>query len=55
MHYIAVLLDPAVIPWNGKFKGVFRSEDTSARPFLYIGDSEDGIHWEFQKEKIHNF
>ena len=47
------IYNSAVIPWEGKFKGVFRSEDTSARPFLYIGDSEDGIHWEFQKEKIH--
>ena len=47
------IYNSAVIPWQGKFKGVFRAEDTSARPFLYIGDSEDGIHWDFQKEKIH--
>ena len=31
------IYNSAVIPWQGKFKGVFRSEDTSARPFLYIG------------------
>ena len=29
------IYNSAVIPWEGKFKGVFRSEDTSARPFLY--------------------
>ena len=47
------IYNSAVIPWEGKFKGVFRSEDTSGRPFLYIGDSDDGINWEFQREKIH--
>ena len=36
------IYNSAVIPWEGKFKGVFRSEDTSARPFLYIGKLEVG-------------
>ena len=47
------IFNSAVVPFNGKFKGVFRSEDAHARPFLYLGDSDDGIHWEFQTEKIH--
>ena len=47
------IFNSAVIPWQGKFKGVFRSEDAHARPFLYLGDSDDGIHWNFQTEKIH--
>ena len=47
------ILNSAVVPFNGKFKGVFRSEDAHARPFLYLGDSDDGIHWEFEREKIH--
>ena len=47
------IFNSAVIPWEGKFKGVFRAESTLARPFLYLGDSDDGIHWTFQTERIH--
>lgn len=47
------IYNSAVVSWKGAFKGVFRCEDYTARPFLYVGDSPDGIHWTFQKEKIH--
>lgn len=47
------IFNSAVVPYNGKFKGVFRGETTNARPFLYMGDSDDGINWKFNPEKIH--
>ncbi len=47
------IFNSAVVPYKGAFKGVFRGETTSGRPFLYLGDSKDGISWEYQTEKIH--
>lgn len=50
---MARIFNSAVVPFNGAFKGIFRGETTNGRPFIYLGDSADGIKWEFQTEKIH--
>ena len=42
----------AVIPYEGKFIGVFRGEQTNGIPYVYLGRSEDGIHWDFDKDKV---
>ena len=49
---VARIFNSAVVPYEGKFIGVFRGEQTNGIPYIYLGRSEDAIHWEFDKEKI---
>lgn len=49
---VARIFNSAVIPYKGKFIGVFRGEQTDGIPYIYLGHSEDAIHWTFDKEKI---
>lgn len=49
---VARIFNSAVIPYEGKFIGVFRGEQVNGIPFIYLGKSEDAIHWNFEKEKI---
>lgn len=49
---VARIFNSAVIPYEGKFIGVFRGEQTNGIPYIYLGRSEDAIHWSFEKEKI---
>ena len=42
----------AVVPYEGKFIGVFRGEQVNGVPYIYLGHSEDAIHWTFDKDKI---
>lgn len=49
---VARIFNSAVIPYEGKFIGVFRGEQINGVPHIYLGHSEDAIHWEFEKEKI---
>ena len=49
---VARIFNSAVIPYEGKFIGVFRGEQVNGIPFIYLGRSEDAIHWNFEKEKI---
>ena len=49
---VARIFNSAVIPYEGKFIGVFRGEQVNGIPFIYLGRSEDGLHWTFDKEKI---
>ncbi len=49
---VARIFNSAVIPYEGAFIGVFRGEQTNGVPFIYLGHSRDGIHWEFEREKI---
>ncbi len=37
--------------YEGKFIGVFRGEQIDGIPYIYLGRSEDGIHWNFDKEQ----
>lgn len=49
---VARIFNSAVVPYEGKFIGVFRGETINGIPYLYLGRSEDGIHWKYEKEKI---
>lgn len=49
---VARIFNSAVIPYEGKFIGVFRGEQTNGIPYVYLGRSEDGIHWDFDKDKV---
>jgi beta-1,4-mannooligosaccharide/beta-1,4-mannosyl-N-acetylglucosamine phosphorylase len=42
-----------VVPWQGEFIGVFRSDHKSGRPQLHVGHSKDALHWDIQDEEIH--
>lgn len=49
---VARIFNSAVIPYEGKFIGVFRAEQVNGVPFLYLGHSNDGLVWSFEREKI---
>jgi beta-1,4-mannooligosaccharide/beta-1,4-mannosyl-N-acetylglucosamine phosphorylase len=49
---VARIFNSAVVPYEGKFIGVFRAETTNGVPHLYLGRSEDGIHWTYESERI---
>ncbi len=50
---VARIFNSAVMPYEGKFIGVFRGEQTNGVPYIYLGHSEDAIHWTFDEDKIH--
>ena len=49
---VARIFNSAVVPYEGKFIGVFRGEQIDGIPYIYLGRSEDGIHWNFDKDTI---
>ncbi|MBR4332728.1 MAG: glycosylase, partial [Clostridia bacterium] len=49
---VARIFNSAVMPFGGKFVGVFRGEQTNGVPYIYLGWSQDAIHWDFEPEKI---
>jgi beta-1,4-mannooligosaccharide/beta-1,4-mannosyl-N-acetylglucosamine phosphorylase len=49
---VARIFNSAVIPYKGKFIGVFRGEQNNGIPHLYLGHSADGICWGYEEEKI---
>ena len=49
---IARIFNSAVIPYEGKFIGVFRAEAINGVPHIYLGRSDDGITWNFEPERI---
>lgn len=49
---VARIFNSAVVPYEGKFIGVFRGEQTNGIPYIYLGHSEDAIHWEFDPDRI---
>lgn len=50
---VARIFNSAVMPYKGKYIGVFRGEQTNGIPNIYLGHSEDGLHWSFDEDKIH--
>lgn len=46
------IFNSAVVPFNGKFIGVFRGERVNGVPVLYLGHSADGIKWDLDKEPL---
>ncbi|WMJ90390.1 glycoside hydrolase family 130 protein [Anaerocolumna sp. MB42-C2] len=49
---VARIFNSAVVPYEGKFIGVFRAETNNGIPHLYLGHSENGIHWTYDEERI---
>ena len=49
---IARSFNSAVVEYNGKFVGVFRGDTHSTIPYLFYGESEDGINFIINKEPI---
>ncbi|MBQ9333971.1 MAG: glycoside hydrolase family 130 protein [Lachnospiraceae bacterium] len=49
---VARIFNSAVIPYEGKFIGVFRGEQTNGVPYVYLGRSDDALHWTFDSEKV---
>lgn len=46
------IFNSAVVPYEGSFIGVFRGEQKNGIPYIYLGKSKDGIHWNFEENKI---
>ncbi len=46
------IYNSAVVPFQGKFAGVFRTEYRDRMPHLHFGRSEDGIRWQFDPQEI---
>lgn len=46
------IFNSAIVPFNGKFAGVFRVDDKSRFMNLHAGFSEDGINWNISEEPI---
>ena len=49
---VARIFNSAVVPYEGKFIGVFRAETNTGVPHLYLGHSEDGLHWTYDADRI---
>ena len=49
---VARIFNSAVMPYEDGFIGVFRGEQNNGVPYIYMGRSEDAIHWNFDEEKI---
>jgi beta-1,4-mannooligosaccharide/beta-1,4-mannosyl-N-acetylglucosamine phosphorylase len=46
------VLNSAVVPFDGRFAGVFRVDDKRRRMRLHAGSSLDGLAWEIEPEPI---
>jgi beta-1,4-mannooligosaccharide/beta-1,4-mannosyl-N-acetylglucosamine phosphorylase len=46
------IFNSAVIPYQGKFAGVFRADDTRRVMDIHFGKSEDGYCWELEADPI---
>lgn len=52
MPGVARIFNSAVCPYEGGFVAVLRGEQVNGVPYIYLGWSRDGIHWEIEPEKI---
>lgn len=46
------IFNSAVVPFDGKYAGVFRADDRTRRMQLHSGRSEDGVKWDIDPEPI---
>lgn len=46
------IFNSAVVPFEGKFAGVFRCDSKSRSMDIFAGFSEDGIHWKIEETPI---
>lgn len=49
---LARVFNSAVMPYNGEYIGVFRGEEKTGIPHIYLARSKDALNWEFEKERI---
>ncbi len=49
---VSRVFNSAMVPFKGKFYGVFRGETNNGIPYLYTGRSDDGIHIEFDQKPL---
>lgn len=42
------IFNSAAVPFRGGFAGVFRCDNTRRVPWLHVGFSQDGIHWNIE-------
>jgi len=47
------VFNSAVVPFKGRYAGVFRCDETDRQMTLHPGFSDDGIHWDISPERIH--
>ncbi|MDR1639894.1 MAG: glycoside hydrolase family 130 protein [Clostridiales bacterium] len=47
------IFNSAVVPFQGKFAGVFRCDNLSREMNIHAGFSDDGINWNIDHEPIH--
>ena len=46
------IYNSAVIPYQGQYVGVFRTDYRDTMPYLHFGRSEDGLKWNIEPQKI---
>ena len=46
------VFNSAVVPFNGKFAGVFRCDDTRREMQIHAGFSDDAVHWDIRPQRI---
>jgi beta-1,4-mannooligosaccharide/beta-1,4-mannosyl-N-acetylglucosamine phosphorylase len=46
------IFNSAVVPFEGKFAGVFRVDNKRREMQIHSGKSQDGVHWEIDEEPI---
>lgn len=46
------IYNSAVLPYDGRFVGVFRTDYKSRMPYLHMGWSPDGLRWQIEPERI---
>lgn len=48
----ARIYNSAVVPFEGRFTGVFRTDYKHGRPSLHVGFSDNGLDWDIEHERI---
>ena len=46
------IFNSAVVPYEGRFAGVFRCDDWTRRMELHVGFSDDGLKWDIAAEPL---
>ena len=46
------IFNSAIVEKDGKFVGVFRSDDTAMQQHLFLGKSDDAINWQLEENPI---
>ena len=49
---VARIFNSAVMPWEDGFIAVLRGEQVNGIPYIYLGRSKDGIHWQVDPDRI---